>query len=36
MQIVGEENSTELLRNFSQEVEQKMTATLKHAREEVA
>jgi hypothetical protein len=34
MQIVGEENSTELLRNFSQEAKQMMTAALRHATKE--
>jgi hypothetical protein len=34
MHIIGEENSTELLRNFSQEVEQMMTVALRHATEE--
>jgi hypothetical protein len=36
MQIVGEDHSTELLRNFSQEVDQMMTTTLKPATEEGA
>jgi hypothetical protein len=36
MQILGEEHSTELLRNFSQEVEQEMTAALKPAAEDEA
>jgi hypothetical protein len=34
MHIVGEEHSTELLRSFSQEVEQEMTAALKPATED--
>jgi hypothetical protein len=36
MQILGEEHSTELLRNFSQEAEQMMTAALKPAVEDEA
>jgi hypothetical protein len=36
MQISGEENSTELLKIFSQEAEQEMTATLEPAAEEEA
>jgi hypothetical protein len=34
MQIAGEEHSTELIRNFSQEVEQEMIVALKHAAKE--
>jgi hypothetical protein len=36
MQIVGEDHSTEFLRNFSQEAKQMMTAALRHATEEGA
>jgi hypothetical protein len=36
MQILGEEDSTKLLRNFSQEAEQEMTAALKPATENEA
>jgi sugar-specific transcriptional regulator TrmB len=36
MQIVGEENSAELLRNFSQEAEHEMTTALKPIAEEGA
>jgi hypothetical protein len=36
MQIVGEENSTELLINFSKEDDQMMTTTLRNLAEEGA
>jgi hypothetical protein len=36
MHIVGEEHSTKLLENFSQEAEQEMTAALRSAAEDEA